>query len=70
MGNKVKNKRYNHLGGGLMVRALDQEICFLYGFRFEPCGCLYNGHWRFIWSLTLRLVELIEIHASWPKLTR
>jgi len=29
----------NHLVDGLVVRVLDQEICFLYGFRFKPRGC-------------------------------
>lgn len=37
MGNKVKNKRHNHLGGGLMVRAWDQKICFFCDFKFESC---------------------------------
>jgi hypothetical protein len=45
---------------------LGQEVCSLCGLRFEPCGCSYDGHWRLIWSLTLRPVELVEVHASWP----
>ena len=47
---KLKKKRAtsksNHLGGGLVGRAWDQEVCSLCGLRFEPCGCLYDGHWR------------------------
>ena len=34
----------NHLGGGPVVRAWNQEVCSLCGLRFEPCGCLYDGH--------------------------
>ena len=37
----------NHLGGGSVVKAWDQEICSLCSLRFEPCGCSYDGHWRF-----------------------
>ena len=33
-----------HLGGGPVVRARDQEVCSLCGLRFEPCGCSYDGH--------------------------
>ena len=36
----------NHLGGGSVVRVWDQEVCSLCGFRFKPCGCSYDGHWR------------------------
>jgi hypothetical protein len=36
----------NHLGGGLVVIAWDQEVCSLCSLRFEPCGCSYDGHWR------------------------
>ena len=36
----------SYLGGGSMVKVLDQEVCFLCGLRFEPCGCSYDGHWR------------------------
>ena len=49
----------------LVVRAWDQEIYFLYGLMFESCGCSYDGHWRLTWSLTLRPVELVEVHVSW-----
>jgi len=44
-----------------MVRTWDQEVCFLCGLRFELCGCLYDGHWRLTWSLTLEPVRLVEI---------
>ena len=63
---KKKYKDANHLGGGPVVRAWNQEICFLCGLRFELCGCLYDGHWRFTWSLTSRPVGLVEVRASWP----
>jgi hypothetical protein len=33
---------------------------------FKPCDCLYEGHWRLTWLLTLGPVELVEVHASWP----
>jgi len=56
----------NHLGGGPVVRAWDQEICFLCGFRFEPCGCSYDSHWRLTWSLTSEPVGLVEMRAGWP----
>jgi hypothetical protein len=39
-----KNDIYNHLGGGPVVRAWDQEVCSLCSFRFEPCGYSYDGH--------------------------
>jgi len=42
--NKNKNKNNNHLGGGPVVKAWDQEICSLCGLRFEPCGCSYDGY--------------------------
>jgi len=54
------------LDGDPVVKTWDQEVCFLYGLRFEPCSCSYDGHWRFIWSLTSGPVELVEVHASWP----
>ena len=54
----------NHLGGGLVIRVWDQEVCFLYSLRFEPCGCSYDGHWRLTWSLTSGLVGLVKVHAS------
>jgi hypothetical protein len=34
----------NHLSGGPVVRAWDQEVCSLCGLRFEPYGCSYDGH--------------------------
>ena len=40
----LKFQQINHLGGDLMVRVWDQEICFLCGLRFEPCGYSYDGH--------------------------
>jgi hypothetical protein len=55
----------NHLGGGLVVRAWDQDVCSFCGLRFELCGCLYDGHWRLIWSLTSGPVGLVEVCASW-----
>ena len=36
----------NHLGGGSVVKAWDQEVCSLCGLRFEPYGCSYDDHWR------------------------
>ena len=36
-------KKKNHLGGGPVVRAWDQEVCSLCGLRFKPCGCSYDG---------------------------
>ena len=56
----------NHLSGGPVIKAWDQEVCFLYGFKFEPCGCLYNGHWTLKWSLTSGPVKLIEVRKNWP----
>ena len=63
---KSKNKTRNYLGGGLVVKAWDQEVCFFYGLRFEPCGCSYDGHWRLTWSLTSGPMGLVEVRASWP----
>jgi hypothetical protein len=60
----------HHLGGGPVVKAWDQEVCFLCDLRFEPCGCSYDGHWRLTWSLTSGPVELVEVRASWPGHTR
>jgi hypothetical protein len=57
----------NHLDGGPVVRAWDQEVCSLCGLRFEPCGCSYDGHWRLTWSLTSGPVGLVEVRASWPE---
>jgi hypothetical protein len=56
----------NHLGGGPVVKTWDQEVCSLCGLRFEPYSCSYDGHWRLTWSLTLGLVGLVEVRASWP----
>jgi len=64
--NSTKNQTQNHLGGGLVVRAWDQEVCSLCGLKFEPCGCSYDGHWRFTWSLTSGPMGLVEVRASWP----
>jgi len=50
-----------------VVRAWDQEVCFLCGLRFEPCGCSYDGHWRLTWSLTSELVRLVEVRAQKKK---
>ena len=62
--NSLKRNSNNHLGGGLVVRAWDQEVCSLCGLRFEPCGCSYDGHWRLTWSLTSGSVGLVEVRAS------
>ena len=66
----IKKYKNNYLGGGPVVRAWDQEVCFLYGLRFEPCGGSYDGHWRLTWSLTSGLVGLVEVRASWPRYPR
>ena len=47
-----------------VIRAWDQEVCFLCGLRFEPCDYSYDGHWRLTWLLTLGSVELVKIRAS------
>jgi hypothetical protein len=57
----------NRLGGGPVIIAWDQDICFLCGFRFEPCGCSYDGYRRLTWSLTSGPVRLVEVRASWPE---
>jgi hypothetical protein len=62
----LKSESQVHLGGDLVVRAWDQEICFLYGLKFEPYSCSYDGHWRLTLSLTSRSVGLVEVRASWP----
>jgi len=54
----------SYLGGGSMVKVLDQEVCFLCGLRFEPCGCSYDGYWRLTWSLTSGPVGLVEVYES------
>ena len=64
--NEQKLPDRNHLGGGPVVRTWDQEVCFLCGFRFKPCGCSYDGYWRLTWSLTSGPVGLVEVRASWP----
>jgi hypothetical protein len=63
---KIRITHLNHLGGGPVVRAWDQEVCFLCGLRFEPCGCSYDGHLRLTWSLTSGPVKLVKVRASWP----
>ena len=60
------SKKFVKFSGGPMVRTWDQEICSFYGFRFEPCGCSYDSHWRLIWSLTSTPIGLVEMRASWP----
>jgi len=56
----------NYLGSGPVIRDWDQEICSLCGLRFEPCGCLYDGHWRLTWSLTSGPMRLVKVRANWP----
>ena len=56
---------FNHLGGGQVVKTWDQEVYFLCGFRFESCGCSYDGHWKLTWSLTSGPLRLVEVHASY-----
>ena len=60
------SKIINHLGGNSVVRGWDQEVCSLWGLRFESCGCSYDGHWKLIWSLTLGPVRLVKVRASCP----
>jgi len=62
----LKTSMDNYLGGDLVVKIWDQEVYSLCGFRFEPCGCSYDGHWRLKWLLTSGPVELIEVRASYP----
>jgi hypothetical protein len=59
-----KTNKLNHLGGDPVIRAWNQEICSLCGFRFELCGCSYDDHWRLTWSLTSGPVGLVEVRAS------
>ena len=61
----LKKKSFNHLSDGSVVKAWDQKVCSLCDLRFGPCGCLYDGHWRLIWSLTSGPVGLVEVCASW-----
>jgi len=62
---KLVNFFLNHLGGGPVVRAWNQDVYSLCDFRFEPYGCSYDGHWRLTWSLTSGPVGLVEVRASW-----
>jgi len=39
-----EKKKKNYLDGGLMIKAWNQEVCSFCSFRFEPCGCSYDGH--------------------------
>ena len=43
-----------------------KKVRSLCGLRFEPCGYLYDGHWRLTWSLTSGLMGLVEVRESWP----
>jgi hypothetical protein len=62
---KEEEKKYmNHLDGGPVIKAWDQEVCSLCGLRFEPCGYSYDGHWRLTWSLTSESVGLVEVRTS------
>ena len=63
--NKIIMAKSNHLGGGLVIKAWDQEVCSLYDLKFESCGYSYDGHWRLTWSLTSGPVELVEVRANW-----
>jgi len=54
------------LGGGLVVKVWNQNVCFFCCLRFKPCGCSYDGHWRLTWSLTSGPMGLVEVRASWP----
>ena len=58
-------EKYNHLDGDPVVRVWDQEVYSIYGLRFEPCGCSYDGHWKLTWSLTSEPVKLIEVCPNW-----
>ena len=42
----IKREGTRDLSGGPVIRTWDQEIYSFCGFRFEPCGCSYDGHWR------------------------
>jgi hypothetical protein len=61
-----KDLNLNHLGGSPVVKVWDQEVCSLYGLKFEPCGYSYDGHWRLTWSLISGPVGLVEVRTSWP----
>ena len=56
---KKKKKQDNHLDGDPAIKAWDQEVCFLCGLRFEPCGYSY-GHWKLTWSLISRFVRSVK----------
>jgi hypothetical protein len=62
-----KSGAENYLGGGSVVKVWDQDVCFLYGLRVEPCGCLYDSHRRLTWSLTSGPMKLVEVCANWPE---
>jgi len=55
----------NYIGCDLVIRAWNQKVYSLCDLRFEPCGCLYDGHWRLTWSLTSGPVGLVEVRVSW-----
>jgi hypothetical protein len=55
----------NHLGGGPVIKAWDQEVCSLCDLKFEPYSYSYDGYWRLTWSLTSGPVELVEVRANW-----
>ena len=59
-----ESKSFNYIVGDPVVKVWDQDICFLCSFKFEPCGCKYDGHWRLTWSLTSRSVGLVKVRAS------
>ena len=46
------------------------DVCSLFGFMFEPCGCLYDDHWRLTWSLTSGFVGLVEVPDTNVKLKK
>ena len=62
----VNPARFRPRVGRAGFQNYDQEVCSLCGFRFEPCGCSYDGHWKLTWSLTSGPVGLVEVRASWP----
>ena len=37
-------KFVNHLDGGQVVRAWNQEVCSLYSLSFELCDCSYDDY--------------------------
>jgi hypothetical protein len=36
--------KINYLDDSSVIKTWDQKIYFLYGFRFESCDYLYDGH--------------------------